>query len=118
MYLPFIICKVKKTNICIFCNINYFITGHCGPLTRYMPIDVLHLTDSIIATQNQSNDRTDDDLLAELSRAKITEYTPVIAYVAAVILLGIIGNIMTVIFYGFKTLRHTIALHKTIGRDG
>ena len=42
-----------------------------------------------------------DDALEALNARKIREYVPVFAYSALVIVLGIVGNIFTVAFYGF-----------------
>jgi len=42
-----------------------------------------------------------DNALEALNARKIREYVPVFAYSAFVIVLGIVGNIFTVVFYGF-----------------
>lgn len=47
------------------------------------------------------------DLLEIINNEKIVEYSPAIAYSGFVIILGILGNILAVMFYGFQTKEST-----------
>ncbi|XP_045156302.2 tyramine receptor Ser-2-like [Mercenaria mercenaria] len=46
-------------------------------------------------------------LLEDLNDQKIREYAPAIAYSAFVMILGIFGNIFSIIYYGFKSTKTT-----------
>ncbi|XP_052764345.1 bombesin receptor subtype-3-like [Mya arenaria] len=54
----------------------------------------------------EHNSSYNDDL-KEISKRKIEEYAGAIAYTLVIIVFGILGNIMSVIFYGFKVQRTT-----------
>ena len=50
-------------------------------------------------------DSTEEQLLRQLNDAKIREYAPAIAFSAVVVVCGILGNALSVAFYGFKVPR-------------
>ena len=52
-----------------------------------------------------ANESTEMELLEEINARKIREFAPVIFFVAAVVVFGFLGNVVTILYYGFKKMR-------------
>ena len=59
----------------------------------------------VMEKARMNSSETEEKLLLQLNDAKIREYAPAIAFSAVVVVCGILGNALSVAFYGFKVPR-------------